>query len=79
MVVQEEDRSSERRDETVGDFDEEGDEEGDDYSDADDFIVDDEGRPIRDKQRKRKPIFTDQYVPVLYAMLYEVTTFSALV
>ncbi|XP_026284387.1 transcription elongation factor SPT6 isoform X1 [Frankliniella occidentalis] len=55
----EEDRSSERRDETAGDFDEEGDEEGDDYSDADDFIVDDEGRPITDKRKKRKPIFTD--------------------
>ncbi|XP_052133580.1 transcription elongation factor SPT6 [Frankliniella occidentalis] len=55
----EEDRSSERRDETAGDFDEECDEEGNDYSDADDFIVDDEGRPITVKRQKRKPIFTD--------------------
>lgn len=29
-----------------------------DYSDADDFIVDDEGRPIADKRKKRK-IFSD--------------------
>lgn len=37
------------------------DEEGSDgeYSDADDFIVDDEGRPIAEKRRKKKPIFTD--------------------
>lgn len=55
--LQEEDRSSERREET-GDLDDEGDEEGD-YSDADDFIVDDDGRPITDKRKKRKPIFTD--------------------
>lgn len=38
-------------------FEEEGEE--DDYSDADDFIVDDEGRPITDKRKKRKPIFSD--------------------
>ncbi|XP_014252442.1 transcription elongation factor SPT6 [Cimex lectularius] len=37
-----------------------GDEEDEgEYSDADDFIVDDEGRPIADKRKKRKPIFTD--------------------
>jgi hypothetical protein len=34
-------------------------EEEGDYSDADDFIVDDDGRPIAEKKRKRKPIFTD--------------------
>ncbi|KAK0178826.1 hypothetical protein PV327_007674 [Microctonus hyperodae] len=38
-------------------FDEEGSEE--EYSDADDFIVDDEGRPIGEKRRKKKPIFSD--------------------
>ena len=32
-------------------------------SDADDFIVDDEGRPIAEKKKKRRPIFTDAYVP----------------
>lgn len=37
-------------------FDEEGEE---DESDADDFIVDDEGRPIAEKRKKRKPIFND--------------------
>lgn len=36
------------------------DEEGEDLeSDADDFIVDDDGRPITDRRKKRKPIFTD--------------------
>lgn len=35
------------------------DEEEEEYSDADDFIVDDDGRPIADKRKKRKPIFTD--------------------
>ncbi|XP_034949711.1 transcription elongation factor SPT6 [Chelonus insularis] len=38
-------------------FDDEG-SEGE-YSDADDFIVDDEGRPIAEKRRKKKPIFSD--------------------
>lgn len=39
--------------------------EADDYddvdteSDADDFIVDDNGRPIAEKKKKRRPIFTD--------------------
>lgn len=38
-------------------FDEEA-SEGE-YSDADDFIVDDDGRPIAEKKKKRKPIFSD--------------------
>lgn len=52
----EEDRSSSRgpAPERYDDEEEEG-----EYSDADDFIVDDEGRPIADKRKKRKPIFTD--------------------
>ncbi|XP_001355099.4 transcription elongation factor SPT6 [Drosophila pseudoobscura] len=33
--------------------------EEDSESDADDFIVDDNGRPIADKKKKRRPIFTD--------------------
>lgn len=40
--------------EQFGEEEEEG-----EYSDADDFIVDDDGRPIADKRKKRKPIFTD--------------------
>uniref|UniRef100_A0A146LTI5 Transcription elongation factor SPT6 n=1 Tax=Lygus hesperus TaxID=30085 RepID=A0A146LTI5_LYGHE len=40
--------------EDYGDEEEEG-----DYSDADDFIVDDEGRPIAEKRKKKKHIFTD--------------------
>lgn len=31
----------------------------DSESDADDFIVDDNGRPIAEKKKKRRPIFTD--------------------
>ncbi|XP_053983538.1 transcription elongation factor SPT6-like isoform X1 [Hylaeus volcanicus] len=38
-------------------FDEEG-SEGE-YTDADDFIVDDDGRPIAEKRKKKKPIFSD--------------------
>ncbi|XP_022911236.2 transcription elongation factor SPT6 isoform X1 [Onthophagus taurus] len=34
-------------------------EEEGEYSDGDDFIVDDDGRPIADKKKRRKPIFTD--------------------
>lgn len=52
----EEDRSSSRG--PPPDRYDEEEEEGE-YSDADDFIVDDEGRPIADKRKKRKPIFTD--------------------
>nr|XP_023025243.1 transcription elongation factor SPT6 isoform X1 [Leptinotarsa decemlineata]XP_023025244.1 transcription elongation factor SPT6 isoform X2 [Leptinotarsa decemlineata] len=40
--------------EAFGDEEDEG-----EYSDADDFIVDDEGRPIAEKKRKKKPIFSD--------------------
>ncbi|XP_060803163.1 transcription elongation factor SPT6 [Amyelois transitella] len=35
------------------------DENEDMESDADDFIVDDDGRPIAERKKKRKPIFTD--------------------
>ena len=35
------------------------DEELSDESDADDFIVDDDGVPITEKKKKRKPMFTD--------------------
>ncbi len=35
------------------------DESDGEYSETDDFIVDDEGRPLTEKRRKRKPIFTD--------------------
>ncbi|XP_025986196.2 LOW QUALITY PROTEIN: transcription elongation factor SPT6 [Solenopsis invicta] len=37
---------------------EEGSDEGE-YTDADDFIVDDDGRPIAKKRKKKKPIFSD--------------------
>lgn len=55
---QDDDHGSEQihRSEADG-FDGEGEDE--EYSDADDFIVDDDGRPIADKRKKRKPIFTD--------------------
>ncbi|KAF4529397.1 hypothetical protein B566_EDAN003489 [Ephemera danica] len=56
----EEDRSSDRITQQRSEadrYDEEG-SEGE-YSDADDFIVDDDGRPIAEKRKRKKPIFTD--------------------
>ncbi|KAH8387846.1 hypothetical protein KR093_009870 [Drosophila rubida] len=47
-------RRSERSIREADAFDDE-----DSESDADDFIVDDNGRPIAEKKKKRKPIFTD--------------------
>ncbi|EDW52963.1 GM12474 [Drosophila sechellia] len=52
-------------DESIGHRSERSHREADDYddvdteSDADDFIVDDNGRPIAEKKKKRRPIFTD--------------------
>ncbi|XP_044731246.1 transcription elongation factor SPT6 isoform X2 [Chrysoperla carnea] len=56
---EDEERRSERSHRVVeqDNYDQEASE--DEYSDADDFIVDDDGRPIADKRKKRKPIFTD--------------------
>lgn len=54
----EEERASERGRVEAERVDEEEDEEGE-YSDEDDFIVDDDGRPIADKRKRRKPIFSD--------------------
>ncbi|KAL1451085.1 hypothetical protein WDU94_003378 [Cyamophila willieti] len=54
------DRSSERRsavDHTEAPEFEEG--EGEDYSDADDFIVDDNDKPITSGKKKKAPIFSD--------------------
>ncbi|XP_066596697.1 transcription elongation factor SPT6 isoform X2 [Prorops nasuta] len=55
----EDERRSERSHRPVAadTFEEEG-SEGD-YTDADDFIVDDDGRPITEKRKKKKPIFSD--------------------
>ncbi|KOC62569.1 Transcription elongation factor SPT6 [Habropoda laboriosa] len=54
----EDERRSERSHRPEADtFDEEG-SEGE-YTDADDFIVDDDGRPIAEKRKKKKPIFSD--------------------
>ncbi|XP_034489678.1 transcription elongation factor SPT6 isoform X1 [Drosophila innubila] len=47
-------RRSERSIREADAFDDE-----DSESDADDFIVDDNGRPIAEKKKKRRPIFTD--------------------
>ncbi|XP_065172067.1 transcription elongation factor SPT6 isoform X2 [Atheta coriaria] len=53
-------RRSERSHAPVQEPDHFGEEEDEgEYSDTDDFIVDDDGRPIADKKKKRKPIFTD--------------------
>lgn len=54
----EEERASEKGHRPEAERFDEDDEEGE-YSDADDFIVDDDGRPIADRRKKRRPIFTD--------------------
>ncbi|XP_054274705.1 transcription elongation factor SPT6-like isoform X1 [Macrosteles quadrilineatus] len=56
MEERDDDHESERIHRSEADLDMEGEEE---ESDADDFIVDDDGRPIADKRKKRKPIFSD--------------------
>lgn len=53
---EEESRGEPVREETPGQY---GSEESDADSETDYFIVDDEGRPLRDGRKKRKPIFTD--------------------
>ncbi|ODM97896.1 Transcription elongation factor SPT6 [Orchesella cincta] len=53
----EEERREPVREETTGQYASE--ESEGEYSETDDFIVDDEGRPLKEVRRKRKPIFTD--------------------
>lgn len=58
--VQDDERRSERSHRPMPEPEQFGEEEDEgEYSDADDFIVDDDGRPIADKRKKRRPIFTD--------------------
>jgi hypothetical protein len=55
MLLQEEERASEKGHHPEAErFDEE-----DEESDFDDFIVNDDGLSIADRRKKRKPIFTD--------------------
>lgn len=61
---QEDERRSERSHRPEVETFEEGSDEGE-YTDADDFIVDDDGRPIAEKRKKKKPIFSDAYVYTL--------------
>ncbi|XP_068633718.1 transcription elongation factor SPT6 [Battus philenor] len=54
------DEEDENRSESAAPREVEYDDENEDMeSDADDFIVDDDGRPIAERKKKRKPIFTD--------------------
>ncbi|CAG9561741.1 unnamed protein product [Danaus chrysippus] len=54
------DDEDENRSESAAPREIEYDDENEDMeSDADDFIVDDDGRPIAERKKKRKPIFTD--------------------
>ncbi|XP_018043694.1 PREDICTED: transcription elongation factor SPT6 isoform X1 [Atta colombica] len=57
-IITEDERRSERSHRPEADTFEEGSDEGE-YTDADDFIVDDDGRPIAEKRKKKKPIFSD--------------------
>lgn len=67
--MQDEERRSERSHRVIEQehFDEEL-SEGE-YSDDDNFIVDDDGRPIAEKKKKRKPIFSDAYVCPRFAVV----------
>ncbi|XP_014483387.1 PREDICTED: transcription elongation factor SPT6 isoform X1 [Dinoponera quadriceps] len=56
--ITEDERRSERSHRPEVENFEEGSDEGE-YTDADDFIVDDDGRPIAEKRKKKKPIFSD--------------------
>jgi hypothetical protein len=60
MLLQEEERASEKGRRPEAECFDEEDEEGE-CSDSDDFIVDD-WQPIADRRKKRKPIFPDAYV-----------------
>lgn len=51
-------QDDENQSESAAPRDVEYDDENDEESDPDDFIVDDDGKPIKKKTR-RKPIFTD--------------------
>ncbi|XP_077258460.1 transcription elongation factor SPT6 isoform X1 [Temnothorax americanus] len=57
-IITEDERRSERSHRPEAETFEEGSDEGE-YTDADDFIVDDDGRPIAEKRKKKKPIFSD--------------------
>jgi hypothetical protein len=58
MLLQEEEQASEKGPRPEAERSDEKDEEGE-YSISDDFIVYDDGRPIADRRKKRKPIFAD--------------------
>lgn len=73
--LQEDERRSERSHRPEVENFEEGSEE-DEYTDADDFIVDDDGRPIAEKRKKKKPIFTDAYVEYLNIILDIIYNYS---
>ena len=47
-----------------------GEEGSEEESDADDFIVDDDGRPIAEKRKKKKHIFTDSLVFYTFSNSY---------
>lgn len=53
-------KEDENRSEPAAPREVEYDDENEDMeSDADDFIVDDDGRPIAERKKKRKPMFAD--------------------
>ncbi|OXU22488.1 hypothetical protein TSAR_006883 [Trichomalopsis sarcophagae] len=55
----EDERQSVRSHRPATEVDQYGEEGSEEESDADDFIVDDDGRPLTDKRKKKKHIFTD--------------------
>lgn len=59
FIFQEEERRSERSARPAVDLDNMDDDDGNESSDADDFIVDDDGVPITEKKKKKRPMFAD--------------------
>lgn len=60
FFIYKDDNRSERSHRPPPETDQYADEEAEDeYSDADDFIVGDDGKPLADKRKKRKVIFND--------------------
>ena len=60
LLYKDDERRSERSHRQAAEPEQYAEEEDEgEYSETDDFIVGDDGKPIADKRKKRKPIFTD--------------------
>jgi hypothetical protein len=53
--------------------------EGEDYSDADDFIVDDNDKPIAAGKKKKAPIFSDAALQVSHSFVCLASEYFAMI